>query len=1115
MAIMRERSSRFSRLSWRLFMFITLILFVTIASASTPEQDREVLLNFKSFLLRKNPVNRGRYDHWNESIYHCQWPGINCTGDRVTGISLSDCNIQGPLYANFSSLTELEYLDFSRNTLSGPIPFDFSLCNNLRLLNLSYNILDGTLNLTGLPSLETLDLTVNRLNGGIQLSFPAICNNLINVNLSTNRFSGNILGSFDDCQKLQSLDLSSNNFSGDIWQGFTRLKEFSVSENFLSGEISAGIFAGNCGLHLLDLSENAFQGTVPPEISNCQALEWLNVWGNNFTGNIPSQIGSLRNLVSLFLGNNSFSREIPASLENCTSLRFLDLSRNNFGGVIQPVISKFVQIKLLVLHGNGYKDGLLSSGILNMPNISRLDLSLNEFSGNLPAEIAQMSSLKFLILAYNKFSGNIPPEFGNLSKLQALDLSYNKLTGSIPATFGKLSSLLWLMLAGNSLSGEIPPEIGNCNSLLWVNLADNKLSGKIPDEIAQMGINPNLTFEYNRANMKVAVGSGECLAMKRWIPANYPPFSFVYTLLTRKSCRGIWDRVLKGYGLFPICLNNSGSSPRTLTVSGYLQLTGNNFSGEIPTTIGNMKKLSLLHLGSNNFSGHLPPELAQIPLVVLNVSRNGFTGDIPARLGSMACLQNLDLSVNNFSGDFPASFRGLTDLSKFNLSYNPFLTGTVRASGQLGTFEADSFLGVPLLCVESLKNSAACTNNWTTDSKQAGKKGSRGIAGRPVTLAIILASLSVSIVFLLLWLATLTVFFFPKNPSKPDEEDSTVFALMSSKRRHDQVSSSTFSSTSPDSSDSVYVFRVDSKPFTYSDILEATENFSDRRIIGRGGYATVYRGMLPDGRHVAVKRLRQQGAEAEREFEAEMETLSRGARHPNLVILYGWCMFGEEKALVYEYMEGGSLEEWLEGKKGVFMGWRMRFEVVYGVAKGLAYLHHECMPAIVHRDVKASNIMLEGDGGGARVGDFGLARVVGVGSTHVSTVVAGTVGYVAPEYGQTWKATTKGDVYSFGVLVLEVLTGRRAVGNEETLVEWVRRVVEEKGWRGAVHEGLCMEEGKGINLYGRQVEGLVEVGLRCTEEKPCKRPDMKEVVAMLLGCRGGGVGVDSSAAPAC
>ncbi|XP_042501411.1 probable LRR receptor-like serine/threonine-protein kinase At1g74360 [Macadamia integrifolia] len=1075
---------------WLLLILFLILIAGQIVAARTSQSDKEVLLELKTFLQDNNPFNRGRYTEWNNNSSPCYWPGISCSAnERVTGINLSDYNISGKMFGNFSLITELSELDLSMNTIDGPIPDDFNRCKNLKYLNLSHNILEGELNLTGLINLATLDLTVNRFYGEIRLNFPALCNNLVTLNISSNNFTGTIDDCFDECWKLQYLDLSANNFSGQIWSGFQRLQEFSVAENKLVGEISPSFFTNNCSLELLDLSENHFHGSIPKEVSNCKSLYFLNLADNNLTGPTPSEIGTLPNLVTLLLGKNRLSREIPESLLNLTQLAFLDYSWNSFGGEIQEIFGKFQQLQYLVLHGNYYTGGLTTSGILKLPNLLRLDLSINNFTGPLPVELSEMPRLKYLFLAYNQFNGGIPPEFGNFSAIQALDVSSNRLTGNIPPTIGKLNSLLWLMLANNFLTGEIPHEIGNCNSLLWLNLANNSLSGTIPAEISNIAHNPTPTFESNRNGIRIPAGSGECMTMKRWIPANYPPFNFVYSLLTRKSCRSLWDLLLKGYAIFPICA--PGSMVRTLQITGYLQLTGNQFSGNLPPEIGNLHNFTLVHVGFNNFSGELPPEIAIMPLMVLDVSYNGFSGKIPSELGNAKCLQNLDLSHNNFSGDFPASLNNLNELSKFNVSYNPLITGVVPSTGQLTTFEEDSFLGDPLLHLPNFMNHSHCNGSSLSPSKRKPKQ-----FWKKPRMAAFLVFLALTSSFLIGGVLSLIFCIVFKTPA-----DQSLRSLSEdSKECHNRVISSGRLSLS-EITDYMKVIHLDKTAFTYADVKLATGNFSVDRIIGTGGFGTVYRGVLPDGRDVAVKKLQREGFEGEKEFKSEMEVLSCsdiGWPHPNLVTLYGWCLHGKEKLLVYEYMEGGTLEDLLPDR--LRLTWQMRLDVATDVARALVYLHHECFPAIVHRDVKASNVLLD-KGGGARVTDFGLARVVDAGESHVSTMVAGTVGYVAPEYGQTWHATTKGDVYSFGVLAMELATGRRALdGGEECLVEWARRVIGDGRHRHGLGWAVVpvVVLGPGFAEGAEKMCELLRVGLRCTAEVPQARPNMKEVFGMLV-----------------
>ncbi|WOL00581.1 putative LRR receptor-like serine/threonine-protein kinase [Canna indica] len=1086
---------------------LLLLSFVFIEGHGQPisgetETDKEVLLALKGYLEENNRVRRGEYARWNESdSTPCNWSCVTCNDDqRVTGINLADSNIGGELFSKFSLLTELTHLDLSSNTIRGPIPADINKCSKLKYLNLSSNIIDGELNLTGLTNLVTLDLTVNRLNGSIRSSFPAICAKLVTLNISTNSFSGDIIGCFEECTELKYLDLSSNHLTGQIWRGFTSLRVLVVSENYLVGDFSSNTFASDCELEILDLSRNHFSRVFPDSIANCSKMTNLNLWGNKFTGAVPSGIGSLSELKVLYLGNNSFDRNIPNELLNCSKLILLDFSKNNFTGEVQKIFGQFRTLNYLIIHGNNYTGGIESSGILELPKLIRLDLSQNKFSGDIPVGITKMQTLKILIMADNEFSGGIPPEFGGMPKLQCLDLSHNKLNGSIPPTIGNLTSLLWLMLADNELTGEIPIETGNCSSLLWLNLANNRLTGSIPPEIAAIGSDPWPTFEANRREMReLAPGSGDCLAMKRWIPVSYPPFNFTYALLTRKTCPIVWDLILKGYGFIPVC--NGSSRNRSFGITGYLQLSGNQLSGGIPPEIGRMRNISLMHLDVNKLSGRLPFEITKLPLTVLNVSCNKLSGEIPAEIGGLQCLASLDLSVNNFSGELPGSLNNLCELNKFNVSYNPLLSGVVPKTGQISTFDKYTYLGTLI----KMNSSTATREPPPTRNDRTAGRNWRAIAFWVFVAltSVFVASGAYSLVIVRLR-RTGSAAVDP-DPDSDSDQDPEGLLLDGVKSRSDAAESSTPSACLSSSVEKgVRVFRLDDgttgSAFTYDDILAATENFDERKVVGQGGCGVVYEGVLHDGRRVAVKKMRrwkergkwEDEDAGEREFRVEMEVMT-GARdrgHPNLVPLYGWCLARETVVLVYQYMERGSLEDVIDDWER--FGWEQRLAAATGVARALAFLHHECMPAVVHRDVKASNVMLDAQGQ-ARVTDFGLARAVGPGRSHVSTTVAGTVGYVAPEYGQTWRATTRGDVYSYGVLAMELATGRRAVdGGEECLVERMRReAAEEGGLRAVGKEGMM------------DMIGLIRVGLSCTAEAPAARPDMRKVVAMLVKIAGG------------
>eukprot|EP01018_Ginkgo_biloba_P014145 Gb_32788 [translate_table: standard] len=1095
------------------------MLLGTNAGNTSLEQDRKTLLALKTFLNERNHYFTGNlYQNWHESdAKPCSWAGITCQTvqglERVTGINFTGAGLQGELFDGFSALTALSNLLLSQNSFKGEIPLDLGHCRSLVILNLSSNLLEGNLNFTGLSELQVLDISANRLTGNILSAIPTMCNNLTELNLSTNKFTGSIPETLGKCTKLNSVDLSENNLTGPVWPGFDTMEEVSLCCNQLSGNIPEELFSRSCRMQKLDLSANQLNGTIPYQISNCKDLNVLDLSENFLHGKIPSQVGLMQNLNTLILQRNNFSRDIPVQLAECKNLSFLDLSGNNFGGSIQPIFGELKGLQYLFLHDNSYQTSI-SAGLYNLSTLLTLDISYNNLSGPLPVELASLHALRCLVLAGNKFIGKIPWELGQLSDLQILDLSSNNFTGSIPPSLGNLTNLLWLMLASNSLTGSIPLELGKCSSLLWLNLAYNQLSGPIPEALGSIGHNPNTTFEFNKKYLKpIPRQSGECITLRRWIPANYPPFKFVYDILNRKSCKQFWEKLLKGRALFSICPKGAGNVDQPI-ISGYLQLTGNKLTGSLPKSIGQMGFLSLALLGLNSFNGQLPGELGNLPLVGLNVSYNNFSGFLPSSLADIECLQNLDLSYNNFSGTIPSSFVKLHDLTKFNISYNPLLTGFVPSGGQFSTFEEDAYLGDNLLCVQHLpnmrkniSNAGKCREMTLLPPPRTNDQQQHSNSHHFQTNVLVITVLASAGIF---FCGLLTFLLLSKKLPKFNELEGE-FVLVKDQNNGE---------FSP-GKDTMHFFR--GKQFTYTDILLATENFSDTHVIGNGGFGTVYEGRLRDGSTVAIKKLQQKGPQGEREFLAEMQTLGSHEFHENLVPLLGCCLFGIEKLLVYDFMSNGSLEDWLYEKNGGLkrLDWPTRYKIALGTAKGLKFLHHDCSPAVIHRDMKASNILLDDDFN-PHVTDFGLARFLDVEESHVSTVVAGTLGYVPPEYSQSWRATTKGDVYSYGVVLLELATGKRPLSasdnSDGNLVEWVKMLISHGRAAEALDSILLVKRSvanresstpttplSSPSSWSVSAEGLqqaqlirfLHLGSICTDELPNRRPNMRQVLSSL------------------
>ncbi|KAJ4795555.1 Leucine-rich receptor-like protein kinase family protein [Rhynchospora pubera] len=288
-----------------------------------------------------------------------------------------------------------------------------------------------------------------------------------------------------------------------------------------------------------------------------------------------------------------------------------------------------------------------------------------------------------------------------------------------------------------------------------------------------------------------------------------------------------------------------------------------------------------------------------------------------------------------------------------------------------------------------------------------------------------------------------------------------------------------------------------------AELAAATKNFSPESIIGDGTFGFVYKAQLPSGVIAAVKKLSSDAFSPQglRQFRAEITTLG-GLRHPNLARILGFCSSGRDRMLIYEYLEQGSLDSWLHDEEmncsEPVLAWSVRVKIVKGVAAGLKFLHDECQPPVIHRDIKASNILLDG-GFQARIADFGLARQVDGSRSHVSTQAAGTMGYMAPELRDGLMATAKADVYSFGVLMLEIASTKRPSwpvredgGYEVSLVKWARKRIEEGSLREILDHRMEIGEGK----VG-EVEGFMAVAYKCTEESAKKRPSMREVVLLL------------------
>lgn len=831
-----------------------------------------------------------------------------------------------------------------------------------------------------------------------------------------------------------------------------------------------------------------FLGQIPPEIGNYRQLRILNFQTNNLSGAIPTELGQLDNLECLGLGKNNFTGTIPRSLLQCRNLYFIDISSNKLSGTFPAWLSQLINLKFLMAFGNSFS-GAFPVELVTLPKVYHLDLGYNSLSGTIPSAIGNMTLLRFLRLAHNNFTGEVPAQVGNMTSLQGLDLSGNQLDGSIPPTLGNLQYLMWLQLSYNKFSGAIPSEITNCRGLLWLNLRNNQLSGEIPRDFFRVGSQPGEMFLRNQNLLQpLPMDIGECSLMRSWIPTNAYPFKEMASSLKSNQCQLGWRAMM------------TGAAPAL----SYWQLSNNSLEGTIPTDSTLNSTLTCIFLANNTLSGAIPVNISSSPLINLDLSNNRISGSIPNMTRISHTLQSLDLSVNHLSGPMPIqSLNIMTFLSFYNFSCNMLLQGPIPNLNQFKNFNPNAYLHDTDLCrpadptqqINYTSTMKVCTATSPSPAPAVPMRGlvEDGSRGH-LALVCILVSIFGAIVVVLLAASMLALVLRCKSrrrEARRQQQRREGFEGVSFSEAEDNWGG-------PSDPKDDFTSFGSLKSLTYSDLVDATDNFNAANIIGDGGFGMVYKAKLACGTAVAVKKLVLDGAQGEREFRAEMDTLGR-IQHANLVPLLGYCREARlrERLLIYKFLCNGSLDDWLyeSEERAATLSWERRLRIAHGTAQGLRFLHHECDPPIIHRDMKSSNILVD-DAFNACLTDFGLARIMEAHKTHVSTIVAGTPGYVPPEYGCTWRATAKGDVYSFGVVMLELLTNKRPIGPDfhglegSNLVEWVSHLARRNRHHEVFHPVVAQTADLTSLLH------FTSLALRCTSDLHL-RPSMLVVTAKL------------------
>ncbi|CAH9060171.1 unnamed protein product [Cuscuta europaea] len=908
--------------------------------------------------------------------------------------------------------------------------------------------------------------SVDLSNANIAGPFPVVLcrlQNLSFISFYNNSINSSVPDGLSACKSLEHLDLAQNLLTGLLPASLAELpnlKYLDLTGNNFSGDIPAS-FGAFRNLEVLGLVQNLFDGTIPAFLGNISTLKQLNLSYNPFSpGRIPPELGNLTNLEYLWLTNCNLIGEIPDSLSRLTKLIDFDVAVNSLSGPVPSWLPELTSAVQIELYSNSLTGELPAAGWSKMAALRRIDVSMNQLSGTIPAELCELP-LESLNLYENQLEGELPDSISKSPVLYELRLFRNRLKGNLPKDLGRNSPLLWIDVSDNTFSGQIPDHLCGMGFLMELLMINNSISGEIPTSLSSCRSLRRVRLRHNNISGNVPDGF--------W---GLPHVSLLE--LADNSFSGEISKTIAGAAnLSALVLSNNKFSGRIPAEIGFLdkllQFSGddNQFSGPLPSTMVNLRQLATLDLHNNNLSGELPSGIHSWKMLNdLNIANNALSGKIPGEIGSLSVLNYLDLSGNQFSGKVPVELDNLK-LNQFNLSYNS-LSGNIPSMYDKQMYK-NSFLGNLRLCGDivglcDVRDEAKNTRSYYW-----------------LFRAIFILS------GLVLIMGTVWFYLKYKNFKKVEMDiDRSTWTLVSFHKLG----------------------------FNEYEILDALD---EDNIIGRGLSGKVYKVVLNNGEAVAVKKIEinkkfdrdvEQGGSFLQDdgFEAEIETLGK-IRHKNIVKLLCSCITRDSKLLVYEYMPNGSLGDLLHSSKSGLLDWRMRFKIIMDAAEGLSYLHHDCAPPIVHRDVKSNNILLDGDYG-ARVADFGVAKVVDATDKGPKSMsgIAGSCGYIAPEYAYTLRVTEKSDIYSFGVVVLELVTGRLPVDpefGEKDLVKWVCTTLdhdEEAGLDQVIDRKLDFCN------FKEEICKVLNIGLLCSSTLPINRPSMRRVVKMLQEAGGGNAG---------
>ncbi|GLT30493.1 hypothetical protein SLA2020_052890 [Shorea laevis] len=824
-----------------------------------------------------------------------------------------------------------------------------------------------------------------------------------------------------------------------------------IDQNYLTGPLPAWI--GNLStLRVLALALNALSGPIPKELGNLKELTLLSIALNNFSGTLPPELGNLVKLEQLYISSCGVGGEIPSTFANLVNMQIMWASDNSFTGKIPYFIGNWKKLTSLRFEGNSF-EGPIPSSFSKLTSLNSLRINgLSNVSSSLDF-IRNLKNLTDLILRNALITGSIPSDIGELQSLQRLDLSFNNLTGQIPSSLFNISPLTYLFLGNNSLSGTIPSQ--KSENLMNIDLSYNFLSGSFPswvDTNIQLNLVAN-NFTFSRSNISLLPGL-HCL--QRSFPCNRN--SPHYTNFSIK-CGG---PEMTADGIKYEAENSS------LGTASFNVISTEKWAVSNVGLFSDRKNITYVQSTSAQVRYTNSPELYQSSRISPGSLRYYGLG-----LENGPYTVNLLFAETAFDDQSTQTWKSLG-----RRVFDIYIQGTIL----LKDFDISKAAGGVERAITKNFNATVTENYLEIHLFWAGKGTccipERGYYGSSISAISVVSNFTrakenrtgmIVGVSVPVGVVTLTLIL--------------IFAAFYLRWRKDDYEEE--------------LLGIGPRPntFSYIELRVATDDFSPSNKLGEGGFGPVYKGKLYDGRVVAVKQLSVASHQGKSQFVTEIATIS-AVQHRNLVKLYGCCIEGNRRLLVYEYLENRSLDQALFGNKVLHLDWPTRFSICLATARGLAYLHEESRLRIVHRDVKASNILLDAELC-PKISDFGLAKLYDDKKTHISTRVAGTIGYLAPEYAMRGHLTEKADVFGFGVVALEILSGRPNSDNSQDndkiyLLEWAWTLYESNRSLGLVDPTLVeFDENKALRM--------IRVGLLCTQASPMMRPPMSRVVAMLAG----------------